>query len=116
MPGVFFSTTGLAGLAPVRVFPGADAGGSGSAPGVAAEPQRGAPERSFSQYLRDALAGVEAAQRAAAVAGDRLASGQIQDLAQVVVASEKATLSLQLLISVRNRALEAYQEIMRMPL
>lgn len=90
---------------------GALAGGSGGPAGVASQ-----REMSFSEYLREALAGVEAAQRVAAEAGDRLAAGQVTDLAQVVIASEKATLSLQLLVSVRNRALEAYQEIMRMPL
>lgn len=91
---------------------------SGALAGRVAEPAGAASgsRTSFSEYLREALNGVEAAQRAAARAGDRLAAGQVTDLAQVVIASEKATLSLQLLVSVRNRALEAYQEIMRMPL
>ncbi len=72
-------------------------------------------EMSFGDYLSQALNQVEAVQKEAAHQGALLASGQVQDLSQVMIASEKATLSLQLAIQVRNKVLEAYQEIMRMP-
>ena len=42
------------------------------------------------------------------------AVGKKSDLQDVVVASEKADLSFKLLLQVRNKLLEAYQEIMRM--
>jgi flagellar hook-basal body complex protein FliE len=42
------------------------------------------------------------------------ALGQSQDLHDVVVASEKADISLRFLLQVRNKMLEAYQEMMRM--
>jgi len=44
----------------------------------------------------------------------KLALGQIDDIHQVTIAMEKATLSLQLAVQVRNRMVEAYQEISRM--
>ena len=47
---------------------------------------------------------------------EALASGQAPDLHSVTIAAEKATLSFQLAVQVRNKALEAYQEIMRMQL
>jgi flagellar hook-basal body complex protein FliE len=43
----------------------------------------------------------------------QFALGQSQDLHDVVVASEKADISLRFLLQVRNKLLEAYQEIMR---
>ena len=43
-----------------------------------------------------------------------LAAGQIDDVAQVVIASQKADIALQLTLQLRNRAVSAYQEIMRM--
>ncbi len=44
----------------------------------------------------------------------QFALGQSQDLHEVVVASEKADISLRFLIQLRNKLLEAYQEMMRM--
>jgi len=41
------------------------------------------------------------------------ALGQTQDLHEVVVASEKADISLRFLLQLRNKMLEAYQEMMR---
>jgi flagellar hook-basal body complex protein FliE len=78
-----------------------------------ADPVRPADE--FGHYLTEALAKVEAAQLQAADAAQRLATGEIRDVAEVMIASEKATLALQLTVQVRNKVVEAYQEIMRMP-
>ncbi len=43
-----------------------------------------------------------------------LAAGRITDVSEVVIAGEKASIATQLTMQVRNRAVEAYQEIMRM--
>lgn len=43
-----------------------------------------------------------------------LATGQNNGLHEVMLAVEKASVSFQLLTQVRNKAVEAYQEIMRM--
>lgn len=45
---------------------------------------------------------------------EEFAGGQTSDLQDVVVTSEKADLSFKLLLQVRNKLLDAYQEIMRM--
>ena len=42
------------------------------------------------------------------------AAGRIEDVSQVVIASQKAEIALQLTLQLRNRAMSAYQEIMRM--
>ena len=43
-----------------------------------------------------------------------LAAGRIEDVSQVVIAAQKADIALQLTLQMRNRAMSAYQEIMRM--
>lgn len=77
-------------------------------------PVSGGP--SFSQVLNQALSQVEQDQLSVDKAIEALATGEINDIAAVMIASERANLSLGLTIQVRNKMLEAYQEIMRMPL
>jgi flagellar hook-basal body complex protein FliE len=43
----------------------------------------------------------------------RLAVGDVQNLHQVMIRLEESRLSFQLLLQVRNRLLEAYQDVMR---
>jgi flagellar hook-basal body complex protein FliE len=43
-----------------------------------------------------------------------LATGETENLHQVMIALEEARLGLQLVAQVRNRLLEAYQEVLRM--
>ena len=43
-----------------------------------------------------------------------LASGENKNLHEVTIAVEKASISLQFMSQVRNKAIEAYQEVMRM--
>ena len=43
-----------------------------------------------------------------------LATGEAQNLHQVMISLEEARIGVQLLVQVRNRLLEAYQEVLRM--
>lgn len=45
----------------------------------------------------------------------RLATGENRNLHETMIAVEKASISFQFMSQVRNKALEAYQEVMRMP-
>jgi len=71
-------------------------------------------DKSFGHFLSEALGEVNKLQSDAANAGVRLAAGKIEDISEVVIASEKATIALQLTMQVRNKVVEAYQEVMRM--
>lgn len=71
---------------------------------------------SFARQLLDALEEVNRLQLEADRSIARLAAGEEIDLHQVVIAGEKAQLALQLTMQLRNKVLEAYQEIMRLPL
>ncbi|BAU27665.1 flagellar hook-basal body complex protein FliE [Aneurinibacillus soli] len=69
---------------------------------------------SFASYLRDAINDVNGLQKTADKMNEGLATGQVQDFHQVAIASQKASIALEMTMQVRNKAVEAYQEIMRM--
>jgi flagellar hook-basal body complex protein FliE len=68
----------------------------------------------FGDLLGRALADVNDLQLRAHEAASALASGRPVNVTETVVAVEKASISLQFALQVRNKLLEAYQEIMRM--
>lgn len=69
---------------------------------------------SFAETLQQALATTNALQIEAGQQAELLAAGLVDDAHSVTIAAERASLALQLTVAVRNKALEAYQEIMRM--
>ena len=73
-----------------------------------------AEKKSFGTYLKDALSEVNHLQLASEEQTKLLAAGEVQDVSQVIVAGQKADIALQLTLQMRNRAVAAYQEIMRM--
>jgi len=72
------------------------------------------PVKSFGQYVVDALKKTNELKLESERLNAALAAGRIEDVSQVVVASQKAEIALQLTLQLRNRATAAYQEIMRM--
>jgi flagellar hook-basal body complex protein FliE len=74
-----------------------------------------APASEPFESVLDRLVGeVQARQTAAQEAVQGLLSGQGVPLHQAMIALEEAQVSFQLMVEVRNRLLEAYQELMRM--
>ncbi|WP_338452045.1 flagellar hook-basal body complex protein FliE [Niallia oryzisoli] len=71
-------------------------------------------QKSFSSFLKDSIEKVNQAQIESDKLTEKLAKGQDVDLHQVMIASQKASISLQLTLEIRNKAVEAYQEMMRM--
>lgn len=71
-------------------------------------------QRSFGETLTRAMTDVNTLQAQAGDAVNRLISGEATDLHQVMIAVEKARTSFDLLMEIRNKAVEAYREIMRM--
>ena len=72
------------------------------------------PVKSFGEFLVDALKKTNELELESERLNAALAAGRIEDISQVVVASQKAEIALQLTLQLRNRATAAYQEIMRM--
>jgi flagellar hook-basal body complex protein FliE len=82
----------------------------------AATPSAGAnsAQSSFSSLLGQMVQDVNAKQSVATQALQDLQSGQNVSLHQTMIAMEEASVSFQLMVEVRNRLLDSYQEIMRM--
>lgn len=74
-----------------------------------------APEQSgFGQVLRDAVTQIDQAQGEAQTKIGEVMQGNGGDLHTAMIAVEKADLSFQLMLQVRNKIVAAYQEISRM--
>ena len=72
------------------------------------------PGVSFEDAIKEALKDVSQIQNDAEKAIEGFAKGEVKDIQTVVVAMEKADISLQTLLSVRNRLISAYQQISSM--
>lgn len=68
----------------------------------------------FGTLFAEGVRSVDAQLRASQVDLQRLAAGEPQNLHQVMVNLEEARIGFQLLLQVRNRLLESYQDVMRM--
>ncbi|WP_077615075.1 flagellar hook-basal body complex protein FliE [Caenibacillus caldisaponilyticus] len=71
-------------------------------------------EKSFSKALGDAIQKVNDAQIESDQQVTALANGQAQNLHNVMIALEKAEITLRLAVEVRDKVISAYQDIMRM--
>lgn len=87
--------------------------GNGS---VAQKPAEGpaAAANAFSSLLNDAVGNIDKLQKTADANVQKLATGQPVDLHDLTISMEQSSLSFQLGMQVRNKLIEAYQEVMRM--
>ena len=69
---------------------------------------------SFSSMLNKAIGDVNDSQVKGYTAMEELATGKVENLQDAVQKIEEAELSLKLALEVKNKALSAYKEIMRM--
>lgn len=70
---------------------------------------------SFAGMLEDALVRVQEIQSEADGEVRKLVAGEPVNLHRVILAGEKAGLAFELMMGVRRKVVEAYQEVMRMP-
>ena len=68
----------------------------------------------FGNMLKTSIAEVNQAQISANRAAEQIAAGETKNLHGAMIKLEEADISLRLMVQVRNKAVEAYQEIMRM--
>ncbi|MFU0801126.1 MAG: flagellar hook-basal body complex protein FliE [Xylanivirga thermophila] len=71
---------------------------------------------SFKDMLGQAVGELKALQSTDYQNSNLLSTGQIDSLHKVMIDAEKADIALQFTVQVRNKVIEAYQEIMRMQL
>jgi flagellar hook-basal body complex protein FliE len=72
------------------------------------------PGESFATTLKKAVGTVDSLQKDADVKMQELATGKSQNIHETMIAAEKADIALKLMVQVRNKIIEAYQEIMKM--
>ncbi|WP_058834643.1 flagellar hook-basal body complex protein FliE [Luteimonas abyssi] len=105
-------------MGPTRPLAGADAPRSDAIPSPGGIPgATGAATPSFGATLRNALEGVNGAQ---ARTGELVRAFELgepgADLAKVMVAAQHSQVAFRATVEVRNRLVQAYQDVMNMPL
>ncbi|MBI5587541.1 MAG: flagellar hook-basal body complex protein FliE [Deltaproteobacteria bacterium] len=86
---------------PLEAFKKTDTGGAGA-------------QDTFSTVLKDSIDKVNKLQTEADKAIEGLASGEVKNVHETMIAIEKANLSFNMMLQVRNKLLAAYEEVMRM--
>lgn len=76
----------------------------------------GTNAQTFKDTLADFVSSVNDLQTKAADTQTNFLKGEITDVHQVMIAVEQASVSFELLMEIRNKLLESYQQIMRMPM
>ena len=69
---------------------------------------------SFADTLKNAVHEVNKIQKESDLSMQKFVTGQHNNIHDVMIKSEKADLALRLLVQVRNKIIDAYQEIMKM--
>jgi flagellar hook-basal body complex protein FliE len=70
--------------------------------------------KNFGSFLNDAVSQLNNQQSQVDELNEQFVKGQLSDVHQLMIASEKASLGISLTVQVRNKIIESYQEIMRM--
>ena len=81
---------------------------------TAASTSTGQTTQQFSTFLKDSINELNNTQRASDIATEKLAKGENVELQDVMITAQKASITMQTALEIRNKAVEAYQEMMRM--
>ena len=81
---------------------------------TAAGSPAGAAGASFSNMLQNGLDNLQQTQATADDLATQAATGQLTDPAQYMIASTQAQVTTELTVALRNKAVDAFNEIMRM--
>lgn len=70
-------------------------------------------KNNFSSFLIEAMDGVNESQKISDDFKKKLSIGELDNLHELTIASEKADVALQITLGIRNKIVDAYKEIMR---
>jgi flagellar hook-basal body complex protein FliE len=70
--------------------------------------------KSFQQLLQQALSAVNGLQQDSQLQAGQVAAGDADSFHEAVIASEKASLALQLAVQVQGKVIDAYNKMMQM--
>jgi len=69
---------------------------------------------SFNEVIGDLIKDVDRMHKTAEQTTEKLITGELEDVHQVMIAMEEAQISFRLLMELRNKMVEAYREVMKM--
>ncbi|MEA4883643.1 MAG: flagellar hook-basal body complex protein FliE [Clostridia bacterium] len=107
---------GIGSLGAVERAVSGVAAGAGTGAGIESGRRTGQTDlvSTFGNVLEQALDTVNDMQTRADRLTEKLATGEVSDIHQVMIAVDQVNIALQLTMQVRNKVIESYQEIMRM--
>jgi flagellar hook-basal body complex protein FliE len=84
---------------------------------AAAKPQETTQESDFAALLKQSIDGVNQSQQMSNQMARSFEGGNSEvSLAEVMIASQKASVSFQAMVQVRNKLVDAYKDVMNMPM
>ena len=102
-------TSPLGGIVPVGL--GAVSGVAGATTGV---PQAQNAD-GFASILASSIDSLQGTQKTADTLATQAATGDLKDVHDYMIASSEAALATEMVVTIKNKAVEAFNEIMRMP-
>ena len=88
----------------------------GSLAGAASLNSPSAAPSSFGSVMADAVQTVDSVQKSSQATVERFLSGEGEELHTVALQQQQAAITFDLFLQVRNKVVQAYQEVMRMPI
>lgn len=88
--------------------------GSAASPPLAGAPGAGSRSGDFQKVFESAVNKVEGLRVGAEQSAERFLSGESEELHQTALATQRAEIAFDLFLQVRNKVVQAYQEVMRM--
>ncbi|RBY86061.1 flagellar hook-basal body complex protein FliE [Blastococcus sp. TF02A-26] len=92
------------------------AGGIGGAAAATEAPAVSATENGFADVLTGAIENVQGAQSKSNELAVQAATGDLKDVHDYMIAAQEAALTTEMFVTLKNKAVEAFTEIMRMPI
>ena len=74
----------------------------------------GKAQKNFANMLKSSVENLNNVQQASDIKTEALITGEINDLHDVMITAQKASVTLETTVQVQQKAIDAYNEIMRM--
>lgn len=113
-PEMLQGALGSAGLDTSSLTQAGSAAATGSTAASGAASAAGAQPQSFSSVLENAVQEVNSKMTAADTAKGQVLSGETGNVHQAMIAVQESSVAFSLMVEVRNKLVESYQELMRM--
>ena len=79
------------------------------------EPKPEENKLSFPDIFKEMVTNTNDLETQATSIAEKFALGEVTDVHEVMIAAEEAGIALEMVMAIRNKLIEAYQEMMRMP-